>query len=53
MLTTPFEEDKQTDVEWEKRWTFETCKCVVAWMGNDDFSFATGKPKKNKIFMKP
>ena len=29
----------ETDVEFEKRWTFETCKCVAAWMGNDDFFF--------------
>ena len=39
MLTTPYEEDKETDVEFEKRWTFETCKCVAAWLGNDDFFF--------------
>ena len=39
MLTTPYEEDKQTDVEWEKKWTFDKSKCVEAWMGNDDFFF--------------
>ena len=39
MLTTPFEEDKETDVEFQKRQTFETCKCVAVWMGNDDFFF--------------
>ena len=39
MLTTPYEEDKQTDIEWEKRWTFDKCRCVEAWMGNDDFFF--------------
>ena len=53
MLTTPYEEDKETDLAFEKRWTFETCKCVAAWMGNDDFFFCTGKLKKSKIFMMP
>ena len=39
MLTTPYEKDKQTDVEFEKRWTFDKCKCVEAWMRNDHYFF--------------
>ena len=30
---------RKTDVEWEKRWTFDKSKCVEAGMGNDDFFF--------------
>ena len=48
MLTTPYEEDKETDVEFEKRWTFETCKCVAAWMGNDDFFFCHWEAEKEQ-----
>jgi hypothetical protein len=53
MLTTPYEEDKQTDVEWEKRWTFDKCRCVEGGWEMMTSSFVIGNQKKNKTFMMP
>ena len=29
----------QTDAEWSEKWTFDKCKCIATWIGNDDFFF--------------
>ena len=38
-LTPPNKDDMQTDAEWSEKWTFEKCKCIATWIGNDDFFF--------------
>ena len=48
MLTTPHEEDKETDFAFEKRWIFETCKWVSAWLGNDDFFFCNSEAEEEQ-----
>ena len=32
-------EDTSTKREWAKEWTFDKCRCVATWAGDDDFFF--------------
>ena len=50
-LTPPNKEDMQTDAEWSEKWTFEKCKCIATWIGNDDFFIFTGKLKINRKYI--
>ena len=53
MLTTPYEENKETDIEWENVGHLINVGALRHGWEMMIISFAIGKLKKSKIFMKP
>ena len=44
------DENNATQKEWAKAWTFNKCKCLATWSGDDDFFSVTGWQKRKRIF---